>query len=383
MNNQEKLPIELPKPTGTYAIGTTTYSLIDRSRKEIYSHDPEHPFRELPIHVYYPATLKGDETLAPYISSSLKPHIKEVLAKKEPFLFGGAGYIDANVTIHSYRNAPVSDNQAKYPLILFSPGFGGPSYLYTNLFEELASHGYIVAAINHTYISEPTEFPDGRILRGSLEWAQFAQNKDELKKAHNRELITCVKDLQFVLDQLALINLQDSHTILTNKFDLEYVGIFGHSFGGAAAPAFCRADPRCKAGVDIEGPLFGQNQDVGFNKPFMFLFGEPFKVQSGHPNEDYYRQVIKENEERIAKLYDNLTNDVYYIVLKDADHMSFSDWNLIESQNEPGNMTFQKAISITRALLINFFDKYLKGKPINVLAPITGRKKTEIKFRVE
>ncbi|MCX5922137.1 MAG: hypothetical protein NTX86_02315 [Candidatus Dependentiae bacterium] len=354
--------IQLPAPTGSFNVGTTMYHLVDTSRKEIYSYDPEHPFRELVMHMWYPAKLQGNETFAPYISSRLKFHIQEMLAKKEPFLFGGSGYIGADVITHAYLNASVSDKQLTYPIILFSPGFGGPHYLSTNLFEELASHGYIVAALNHTYISEPTEFPDGRIIRGSTQWAQFAQNKEELEKAHNRELITWVKDLQFVMDQLALINQQDPHHRFTNKLNLDHIGIMGHSFGGAAAVSLCRIDPRCKAGVDIEGPLFGENQDIGFDKPFMFLFGQPFTVPAGHPNEDYYNKVIKDNQERIAKLYENLTNDVYHIVLKDADHMSFSDWNIITQAKEPGKITHKEVIKITRALLVDFFDKYLKGK---------------------
>ena len=383
MNYEKKLPVELPKPTGTYAIGTITYSLIDKSRKEIYSHDSQHPFRELVMQIWYPARLKGNETPAPYISSSLKLHIQEVLEKKEPFLFGGAGYIEADVTTHTFLNAVVSDKEVKYPVIVFSHGFGGPRYLSTNLFEELASHGYIVVAFNHTYTSEPTEFPDGRIIRASSEWAQFVKNKDELEKAHNLEIITWIADLQFVLDQLALINRQDTQNKLNNKLDLNHIGIMGHSFGGAAATSLCRIDPRCKAGVNMDGPLFGQNQDIGFDKPFMFLFAEPFKVPVGHPNENYYNMVIKQNEEQIMKLYDNLTNDVYYIVLKDADHMSFSDWNLIKKVNKTDKINPQEAVFITRNLLVNFFDKYLKGKPRSVLAAITHTKEIEVKYKLK
>ncbi len=383
MSNQKQPPIELPKPTGTYSIGTLRYYLIDTSRKEIYTRDPEHPFRELVIHVWYPASRKGNEPLAPYISSRLKAHIQEELAKKEPFLFGGSGYVDADVITHAYLNACVSDKQLTYPIILFSPGFGGPHYLSTNLFEELASHGYIVFALNHTYICEPTEFPDGRIIRGSTQWAEFAQNKEELEKAHNREIITWVKDLQFVMDQLPMINEQDPQNRLTNKLDLGHIGIMGHSFGGAAAVSLCRIDKRCKAGVDMEGPLFGENQDIGFDKPFMFLFGEPFKVPVGHPNEDYYKKVIKDNQERIAKLYENITNDVYHIVLKRADHMSFSDWNLITRAKELGNITHEDPIKITRALLLNFFDKYLKGEPTQIVEVMTNKNDAEIKFRLK
>lgn len=132
----------------------------------------------------------------------------------------------------------------------------------------------------------------------------------------------------------------------------------------------------------MDGPLFGQNQDIGFDKPFMFLFAKPFKMLEDHPNHDYYDQVIKQNLKRITKLYNALTNNVYHIILKEADHMSFSDWNFITKSQSEGKINHQKMNRLTRVLLVNFFDKYLKGKSLPVLEPITNVKEVEVKFRV-
>ncbi len=48
-------PFYFPKPTGPYAVGTKEYHWIDTSRKEIYSDDPAHPYRELMIKIWFPA----------------------------------------------------------------------------------------------------------------------------------------------------------------------------------------------------------------------------------------------------------------------------------------------------------------------------------------
>ncbi len=360
--------MQLPKPTGSYSVGTLAYHLVDKARNDKYSQDPERPFRELMIQVYYPSTDTG--LPAPYVSSSLKTFIQERL-KEGPFSMGGAGYIDAEITTHEFHAIPISNKEARYPVLVFSPGFGGPHYIYSSLLEELASHGYIVAAINHTYTSEPIEFPDGRILRASSEWAKFAQSSETMEKAMNEEVTTWLSDGQFVLDQLAVINQHDSQNILTQKLDLNHIGVLGHSFGGSLAASLCRIDPRCKAGIDIDGPLFGENQDIGFNKPFMFLFAEPFKVDPANVElKEYFEKVIKQNNVRLDKLYNAITNDAYYIVIHATDHMSATDFNIINNTTGPNNSDPHEAIKIVRILLVNFFDRYLKKSSRSVLQNI-------------
>lgn len=375
-----KKQIQLPKPTGVYSVGTITYHLVDESRKDMFSHDPEHPFRELMVHVYYPSTDTGMP--APYVSSKLKAHIQERL-KEGPFSMGGAGYVDAEVATHAFHAISISNQESPYPVLVFSPGFGGPHYIYTSLLEELASHGYIVAAINHTYTSEPIEFPDGKILRASSEWAKYAQSSDTMEKAMNEEVPTWIADIQFVLDQLAVINQHDPQNILTQKLDLNHIGVLGHSFGGSAAVPVCRIDARCKAGIDIDGPLFGENQDVGFNKPFMFLFAEPFKVDPANVAlKEYFEKVIKQNNERLSNLYKSLTNDAYYSVVHATDHMSATDCNIIKDTTGPSNSNPREAMRIIRILLVQFFDKYLKGSSRSVSEGIdTYAKGVELQFR--
>jgi hypothetical protein len=49
------------------------------------------------------------------------------------------------------------------PLVVLSPGFTNSRSALTALAEDLASHGYVVAGIDHTYESFATAFPDGRV----------------------------------------------------------------------------------------------------------------------------------------------------------------------------------------------------------------------------
>jgi predicted dienelactone hydrolase len=62
-----------------------------------------------------------------------------------------------------------------------------------------------------------------------------------------------VADTAFVLDRLGRLNAGNPPGKFTDRLDLTQVGVFGHSLGGATAAQFCHDDPRCKAGIDIDG----------------------------------------------------------------------------------------------------------------------------------
>ena len=65
--------VQLPKPTGSFDIGTITYHLIDTQRHERHSQNPN-DYRELMLQVWYPARVTAprqahDEEKTLYIPS--------------------------------------------------------------------------------------------------------------------------------------------------------------------------------------------------------------------------------------------------------------------------------------------------------------------------
>ena len=84
-----------------------------------------------------------------------------------------------------------------HPLVVLSPGFTKNRATLTALAEDLASHGYVVAGIDHTYESGATTFPDGRVTtclartappHGPDRWEQIVTGR--------------AADVSFVLDEL-------------------------------------------------------------------------------------------------------------------------------------------------------------------------------------
>jgi hypothetical protein len=50
---------------------------------------------------------------------------------------------------HSVVDAPVADGQERWPVVVFSPGYGAPRSFYASLIIRLASRGVVVLAMDH------------------------------------------------------------------------------------------------------------------------------------------------------------------------------------------------------------------------------------------
>jgi predicted dienelactone hydrolase len=139
-------------------------------------------------------------------------------------------------------------------LSYFSHGFGGLPENYSSLAEELASNGYIVASISHTYDASLTVFPDGRSVRqASVLAAESSLDTETVNHLDQEDVNIRVDDARFVLNELTNLNADDPQNLLTGHLDLNRVGIFGHSMGGNTVVQAMLLDSRFKAGLDLDG----------------------------------------------------------------------------------------------------------------------------------
>jgi predicted dienelactone hydrolase len=220
--------------------------------------------------------------------------------------------------------------------------------------EELASHGYIVFSINHTYESMSTVFPDGRIILADARVfdASFRQEYGRLNL--DDQLSVWVADAIFVLDQLEELNAGNVSNSFTGRLDMKRVGVFGMSFGGAMSAEVCLKDSRCEAGANMDGSQFGY---VDFSAqhlktPFLFFYNERSEGMN-----DY--------------IYTGVENWAYRVTIQGTTHASFTDTILWSPSMEYsskfipqqfGPIDSQRMIEIQRAYLLAFFDRHLKGE---------------------
>jgi dienelactone hydrolase len=346
-------PLALPAPTGSYAVGRAELDWVDPARPDPLAGQGSAP-RELVVWVWYPAAGAGASP-APY----LPPAWVQARADDQ----GALGMLiekDLNtLRTHSFEGAALAAQPALFPLLVMQPGMGPMASDYTVFAENLASHGYVVVGINQTYTSNWTVFPDGRYVpRSTLGTIPDSATPAEAETDAIRIGAVWAQDATFTLDQLAKMNADPG--FFHQRLDLGHIGLWGHSIGGATALAVCQHDPRCKAGVDLDGSPWGDEKQAALLAPFMIM------------TEDYSRAC----DEACALLRQVLLHSApgtgYLVSLAGAGHFNYSDLPL---RQEPivrplfalagfeGAIPPARALEITNAYLVAFFDQYLKGTP--------------------
>lgn len=378
-----KKSVVMPASLGRYGTGITAYHLVDKNRKEELSPRSE-DYRELMVYVWYPIDKNSKGELYPYLPQ-IMPYVKRLVSQETQVPVERLGYLDKIKTHSIYDGQIATAHQIHYPVVFFSHGFVmSAAQMYTSLLEELASHGFIVVAIDHTYENLATVFPDGRIITNEDVRADdqvCIADESQKKEMVARGLDGWVADIQFVCNELEKINKHDPHGILTSRCDMTRIGIFGHSNGGAAAAQVCRRDSRFKAGIDIDGQIYGRDAEQTINKPFMLLLGQAFlgglyptdeQLAQAHITKADCDKLVKEQLHIAENLFKNLEHDAYFVLLKGAGHASFGDLGLLLSLTTPNMLEPTQVIEITRKLIVSFFDAYLYNDDKKVISAVVA-----------
>lgn len=134
--------------------------------------------------------------------------------------------------------------------------------------EELVSHGYIIVGIDHVYDAAATVFPNGKeILLEQNNLSGFEKLDPHMK--------IWTDDISFVLDTLEKWNSGKDIDIFKDKLNMKKIGMFGHSYGGAAAAQMLLKDSRIKVALNMDGVLYGERiPETGILKPYMQINAE-------------------------------------------------------------------------------------------------------------
>jgi predicted dienelactone hydrolase len=185
--------------------------------------------------------------------------------------------------------------------------------------------------------------------------------------------VSRVADVRFVLDQLAALNRGNnpSHERrplpfgLRGALDLGAIAMFGHSDGGATTAHALHADPRIRAGINLDGTLWTPEAVAGSDHPLL-LFGR----QDLDPYEASTWAAFRTNR-RGPKLQLNLTGST---------HLTFIDFAVLVPQAAPllglspdrvsaliGTINGQRAVAVQRIYLNAYFDRYLRHHDSSLL----------------
>jgi predicted dienelactone hydrolase len=382
----------LPKPSGSYGIARVSYELTDHSRPDPLSSSPN-AHRKMMVHVWYPTDqqLTEGKTTAPYLPGfeDVESKIRkgDIADMFRPANYAAPESLPETVVL---ENAPIARGRQKFPLLLFAHGWGNPTFLYTAELQDIVSHGYVIAAIDHPYDTTYTRFPNGDVTF----FAQERFNKEVAKQPHG---------LSAYSKERVEVMAQDNHYALTQilkyaatrslgapfygRINIEKIGAFGHSIGGLTAARTCQIDPRVKACMDQDStdyrgsPFIVSDLEHTEMQPF-FLFvvssANVWSPKALNPTDaDLVQQkltraefdaIMKQQQENQSKQLAAIPGGSYRLMLFDLPgfiHRSFTDQTLLASKlsHEESLHNFDVAEAYTLA----FFDKYLKGDKKTIL----------------
>lgn len=349
------LPVPpIPSPDGSYEVGTTIYELTDSSRKELYSGKDE--ARRFQIQVWYPSEPGSSNERAHWMNHAniFTRSISAGILELPPFFLDHL----ALVTLPAYRDSKVAQTIDGYPVILFSHGWNGFNAQNTGQALQLASHGYVVVGVQHTYGAVVTVFNDGTVAPNNPNALPTDAPDEEYDIAAHRLADQWAGDLGYALDFLTEQN-SDSNSPFFNTLDLSLVGVYGHSTGGGGAIQFCGTDMRCTA-------LFGQDPfmrpvstailENGVTQPAFFMFSQRWADDVDSLNNRQFKPFIEKSPEALGAVY-----------IEGTGHYDFSDLPLLSplapQLGLKGPINGKRVTLIVDDFLLSFFEMSLKGVP--------------------
>jgi dienelactone hydrolase len=349
MAEPESTP-SLPEPTGPHPVGTTSLWLTDTSRPDPWAAGVD--TRELMVSLWYPAAA-SDGPRAPYLTpaeSELQLTSRGIAGRFRPDVL-------STTRTNAVSDAGPAGGPRSLPLVVLSPGFTSFRGSLTGLAEDLASHGYVAAGIDHTYESYATAFPDGRVTTA------LARQGDRRGDRWETVVAGRAADVSFVLGELTSAHPAWPGAAL---IDPARIAMAGHSIGGAAAIHTMLADPRILAGIDMDGATVAGIPDEGLSRPFLLLGTEasytPGKHPPGTPGKLGGPASTWERDWRL------LTGWKRWLLVAGAMHVSFTDLGLLADQlgldvGADAGLRGARGLDITRAYVRAFFDQHLRGEP--------------------
>ena len=324
-----------PSFWGPYQVGTRSYSWYDTVRA-----------RNVPVTVWYPALPQGEE--------------------KATYLLVIKG--------DAYQQPAADKSGAPYPLVLFSHGFNGKAEQSITFTEYVASHGYVVAAMDHV----------GNTL------TDFSAS-DELvaEVALERPY-----DVAFTYKEM-IKYAEEGSEVMAGMVDPTRVGMTGHSFGaytalvvGGGAVNVDEAQAACEAGSEsnIFCPYIGYWPAGTIHKlvpPIAELDAVVSMAPGGYAAfgseglTQMYAPVMLIGgtlddmmpiEIETKPIYQSLPPPKIQAIIENAGHMSFTNiCDLPQSQlyfgdfcDLPGMIDKQQVFNVANTMTVAFLNLYVK-----------------------
>lgn len=259
----------------------------------------------------------------------------------------------------------------QYPLVVFSHGAASMIESNASTCRELASNGYVVAAVAHPYHAMLVKDADGKVTLIDREFMSMATggmmvlSAEEKLALYQDWMKIGTGDVNFVLDT-ALNYAARGETGAFARIDPAHIGLFGHSLGGATCEAVGRQRDDIDAVIVLEGTMLGEY--IGCEGDDFLYNTEPYPLPLLDVNSDSLRETVSKDytdDEQYINFYivENGV-DAREVTFIHAGHMNFCDLPLVSpmlaSMFGVGERDACGCVQTMNRMVLEYFNHYLK-----------------------
>jgi dienelactone hydrolase len=348
------------RDAGGFAVATARVEIVARG------------MRTLPLQLWYPAqeSARAEASQGHPVSEFEPPGPRRQLLER---LLPGAPAGCASRVMHAAFDAAPDPAGAPYPLLVYSHHLEGMRFAQFSVAEELARHGFVVAAPDHaqmTLYDRTDDLMSADILGTALRFRLDA-------------LVLRAQDIESVLDVMLDPAAQAIPAGLRGKIDRSRVGAFGHSMGSMTTGVVAQRDTRVSAAAYMAFPpartsellnLLDQPAIETFRVPALFMLNQEDASLGAVDGDEVLRAQFKAHRPLS-----------YLVEVRDTGHWSFADdcglipdfadgcgrgTRTAEPYDAYDNLNNEQARAIAARYVTAFFaSQFLKAAP----GPLSGK----------
>ncbi len=294
-----------------------------------------------------------------------KSYTWEDVSRVETFEMDGS---NRKVTVQFWY--PKTEGEEKFPLVVFSHGAFGYRYSNYSTYAELASNGYVVCSIDHTYHAFYTKQTDGKVITVNPEFMNSVSyvnkdgvSEDEIFKISRPWMDLRCGDMNFVIDTIEQKADGMSEDTIFSRIDSSKIGLIGHSMGGAASVTVGRLRTDIDTVIDLDGTMLGEELACENNRYIINEEPYPIPLLSINTTKNY-EEGLSYGSQYVNNVILENAIDAREVHFNGAEHMNFTDLPLfspvLASILGSGNIDSESCIKTMNAVILNYYNHYLK-----------------------
>ncbi|WP_299436576.1 hypothetical protein [uncultured Maribacter sp.] len=242
--------------------------------------------------------------------------------------------------------------EQKLPLVIYAHGAASTNIDNTALLQEIASHGFIVVAIDFGF----------SFNRYELSLVQASTLTLQAQKDFHAQLMDKVVPLQTEYISFVIKELKTEQFDFVKNIDFEQVILLGHSLGGTTCSSVKEEKVKPSMIINIDGPMPSTSE---IDIPFLYIssyspdLSDDELTEKGLPNVKFYRDVKKFELENVSNFFKNRIPNRHWVRFNNAGHIDFTDIPFMIPMMATKGYDKEKGHKLKSEVILNFMNHYI------------------------